>query len=112
MIVYKADVMDLNSRRGSKTEATVIESKVDKRLGTVATILVKSGELKVGDIVLVGPAWGRVRRLLSDQGKDLTSAGPSTPVQVFVYSYCICLQFSETFFSFIFISDYRLQWCS
>ncbi len=65
-----------------RASATVIESKVDRRLGVIATVLIQKGTMRIGDIVLAGPAWGRVRRILSDQGTDLQEAGPSTPIQV------------------------------
>ena len=74
--------MDLKTSGDRSAEGTVIESRVDKRLGTVVTVLVQHGKISIGDVVLIGPSWGRVRRLLSDQGADLSSAGPSTPVQV------------------------------
>ena len=82
VIQMQADVMDLKTPASSELEGTVIESRVDKRLGTVVSVLVQHGNVKIGDIVLIGPSWGRVRRLISDQGVDLTTAGPSTPVQV------------------------------
>jgi translation initiation factor IF-2 len=66
----------------AKAEGSVIEARVDKGLGVVVTALVQSGTLKVGDYVLAGPSWGRVRRLISDQKIELKEAGPSTPVQV------------------------------
>lgn len=74
--------MDLTSKPIDVAEGTIIEASVDKRLGAVSTALVQHGNLQVGDIVLAGSAWGKVRRLLSDQGKELKLAGPSTPVQV------------------------------
>lgn len=60
----------------------MLESGVDKGLGTVVTALVEKGTLKIGDFVLAGPSWGKVRRLISDQGKDIREAGPATPIQV------------------------------
>lgn len=74
--------MDLKGKLNVKPSGSVIESRIDKRLGTVATVLVQSGNLKVGDILLAGKGWGRVKKLVSDQGEDLKEAGPSTPVQV------------------------------
>lgn len=74
--------MDLNAKVGVKPTGTIIESRIDKRLGIVATVLVQKGNLKVGDILLAGKGWGRVRKMLSDQGEELKEAGPSTPVQV------------------------------
>jgi translation initiation factor IF-2 len=74
--------MDLTSKPTEIAEGTIIEASVDKRLGAVSTALVQHGNLQVGDIVLAGSAWGKVRKLLSDQGKELKLAGPSTPVQI------------------------------
>lgn len=74
--------MNLKAAVETPAEGTVIESRVDKGMGTVVTALVQKGSLKVGDYVLAGPSWGRVRRLISDQKTDLETAGPSTPVQV------------------------------
>jgi translation initiation factor IF-2 len=58
---------------------------VDKGLGVVVTALVQKGSLKIGDYVLAGNSWGKVRRLVSDQKRELKEAGPSTPVQVYMY---------------------------
>lgn len=74
--------MNLRSPVECKAQGTVIEARVDKGLGVIVTCLVQSGTLKVGDYVLAGPSWGRVRRLISDQGADLKEAGPSSPVQI------------------------------
>lgn len=74
--------MELTADPTAKPEGTIIESRVDKRLGTIATILVQKGTLKVGDIILAGSGWGKVRKMTSDQGIELKEAGPSTPIQV------------------------------
>ena len=74
--------MDLRAPEECRAEGTILEARMDKRLGIVATVLVQAGKLKVGDFVLAGQSWGRVRRMLSDQGVELKEAGPSTPVQV------------------------------
>ena len=74
--------MNLRAAVDIKAEGSVIEARVDKGMGVVVTALVQKGTLRVGDYVLAGPSWGRVRRLVSDQKKELTEAGPSTPVQV------------------------------
>lgn len=81
-VLLQADVMNLKSAVDCKASGTVIEARVDKGLGVIATCLVQSGTLRIGDIVLAGPSWGRVRRIISDAGKDLKEAGPSTPVQL------------------------------
>jgi translation initiation factor IF-2 len=74
--------MNLKAAKDMRAEGTVIEARVDKRVGVTATALVREGTLKVGDYVLAGASWGRVRKLLSDQGSVLDSAGPTVPVQV------------------------------
>lgn len=87
--------MNLVSRPVINSEGTIIEASIDKRQGVVATGIVQHGTLKIGDCVVAGPSWGRVRRLLSDQGKELKEAGPSTPVQVRnVYLFYVFLDFS------------------
>jgi translation initiation factor IF-2 len=73
--------MGLKAPVATSAVGSVIEARIDKGLGVVVTTLIQSGTLKVGDYVLAGPSWGRVRRIISDQGKELKEAGPSTPVQ-------------------------------
>ena len=67
-------------------EGTVIEAKLDRGRGPVATVLIQRGTLKVGDLIVAGAEWGRVRALLSDIGRQVDSAGPSTPVEVLGFS--------------------------
>lgn len=74
--------MNLKARSEGFAEGTVLEARVDKGQGVVVTGLVSKGTLKIGDCVLAGPSWGRIKRILSDESKELKSAGPSTPVQV------------------------------
>lgn len=74
--------MNLRAPVDTLAEGTVIEARVDKGMGVVVTALVQKGSLKIGDYVLAGPSWGKVRRLVSDQRVELKEAGPSTPVQV------------------------------
>ena len=85
-IQLQAELMNLRAPVACGAEGTVIESRVDRGLGTVVTALVEKGTLKVGDFVLAGPSWGKVRRLVSDQGKDIKEAGPTMPVQVSIPS--------------------------
>jgi translation initiation factor IF-2 len=85
-IQLQAEVMNLKAPVACRAEGTVLESRVDRGLGVVVTALVAKGNLKIGDFVLAGPSWGKVRRLISDQGKDIKEAGPSTPVQVTLLS--------------------------
>ncbi|MBX3550805.1 MAG: translation initiation factor IF-2 [Xanthobacteraceae bacterium] len=81
-IGLQAEILELKANPDRPAEGTVIEAKLDKGRGTVATVLVQRGTLNVGDIVLAGAEWGRVRALVSDKGEQLKSAGPSTPVEI------------------------------
>ncbi|TPW10524.1 MAG: translation initiation factor IF-2, partial [Halothiobacillaceae bacterium] len=75
-------VMELNAHVTGPARGTVIESRLDKGRGPVATILIQSGLLKKGDIILTGHEYGRVRALIDENGKQIEQAGPSTPVEV------------------------------
>ena len=81
-ILLQAEMLDLKANPDRTAEGAVIEAKLDKGRGPVATVLVQRGTLKVGDIVVAGSEWGRVRLLQNDRGETVTSAGPSTPVEV------------------------------
>ena len=81
-ILVQAEVMDLKANPDRSAEGVVIESKVDRGRGAVATVLVKRGTLKRGDIVVAGDSWGRVRALLNERDEQVPSAEPSTPVEV------------------------------
>ncbi len=81
-ILLQAEVLDLKANPDRPAEAAVIESKLDRGRGTVATVLVQKGTLKRGDIVVAGSAWGRVRALTNERGQALQGAGPSEPVEV------------------------------
>ena len=81
-IQLQADIMNLQAPIACRAEGTVIEARVDRGLGVVVTALVEKGTLRLGDFVLAGPSWGKVRRIVNDQGKELKKAGPSTPVQI------------------------------
>ena len=83
-ILLQADVMDLRARTDIRLSGSVVESKVDKKCGVLTTVLVRQGMLRVGDILVAGSGWGKVKRILSDQGIQLKEVGPSTPVQVSV----------------------------
>ena len=82
MIALQADILDLKTNSQRPAEGTVIEAKLDRGRGPVATVLVQRGSLKVGDIIVAGAEMGRVRALISDQGENLDEAGPSVPVEV------------------------------
>jgi translation initiation factor IF-2 len=81
-IAVQAEIMELKANPDRAAEGTVIEAKLDKGRGPVATILVRRGTLKVGDIFVCGAESGRVRALIDDQGKQIKSATPSMPVEV------------------------------
>ena len=81
-ILLQAEVLELKASPNRAGEGTVIEAKLDKGRGPVATILVQSGTLHIGDIVVAGGAWGRVRALVNDLGVQIKEAGPSIPVEV------------------------------
>ncbi len=82
MIALQAEILDLKTNSTRPAEGTVIEAKLDRGRGPVATVLVQRGTLKVGDIVVAGAEMGRVRALISDQGDTVEEAGPSVPVEV------------------------------
>jgi translation initiation factor IF-2 len=81
-ISLQAEVLDLKANPARTAEGTVIESKLDRGRGPVATVLVQKGTLRQGDIVVAGTEWGRVRALVDDKGRQLKEAGPSLPVEV------------------------------
>ncbi|CAN1534253.1 InfB Translation initiation factor 2 (IF-2; GTPase) [Caulobacteraceae bacterium] len=81
-VLLLAEVLDLKANPDRTAEGVVIESKLDKGRGAVATVLVKRGTLKRGEIVVAGAAWGKVRALLNERDEQLTEAGPSTPVEI------------------------------
>lgn len=86
MIALQAELLDLKADPQRPAEGTVIEAKLDRGRGPVATVLVQRGTLKVGDLVVAGAEWGRVRALVSDTGETISRAGPSTPVEVLGFS--------------------------
>src|SRR3984957_12615004 len=81
-ILLQAEILDLRANPDRTAEGSVIESRLDRGRGPVGTILVQRGTLKLGDIVVAGAEWGRVRAMLDDKGKPITQAGPSTPVEI------------------------------
>ncbi len=81
-LALQAELLDLKADPNRPAEGTVIEAKLDRGRGPVATVLVQRGTLDTGDIVVAGAEWGRVRALISDTGKPLNAAGPSMPVEV------------------------------
>ena len=81
-ILLQAEMLDLEAVAAGPASGVVIESRLDKGRGPVATILIQDGELKQGDIVLCGLEYGRVRAMRNENGQTITSAGPSIPVEV------------------------------
>jgi len=82
MIALQAELLDLKTNSDRPAEGTVIEAKLDRGRGPVATVLVQRGTLRVGDIIVAGAEMGRVRALISDQGDTVEEAGPAVPVEV------------------------------
>jgi translation initiation factor IF-2 len=85
-ITLQAEVLDLRANPARSAEGTVIEARLDRGRGPVATVLVQRGTLYPGDIVVAGSEWGRVRALLDDKGQFRQEAGPSMPVEVLGFS--------------------------
>jgi len=81
-VLLQAEVLELRAVRDGPAKGLVIESQLDKGRGPVATVLVQSGTLKRGDVVLAGSAFGRVRAMLDESGKPVHEAGPSIPVEI------------------------------
>jgi len=81
-VLLQAEVLELKAPVDAMAKGLVIEAKLDKGRGPVATILVQSGTLNVGDVVLAGQTFGRVRAMLDENGKTIKSAGPSIPVEI------------------------------
>ena len=81
-IILQSEVLELRANANRPAEGTVIEAKLDRGRGPVATVLVQRGTLRVGDILVAGSEWGKVRALLDDRGDNVKDAGPSAPVEV------------------------------
>jgi translation initiation factor IF-2 len=82
VIALQAEVLELKANPNRPAEGTVIEARLDRGRGPVATVLVQRGTLRPGDIVVAGSEWGRVRALVSDTGHAVVAAGPSMPVEI------------------------------
>ncbi|MCI0485483.1 MAG: translation initiation factor IF-2 [Blastocatellia bacterium] len=82
MIILSADLLELKSNPGRLASGVVLEAKLDRGRGSVATVLVQQGSLKVGDPFIAGQIFGRVRAMFDDRGRNVETAGPSTPVEV------------------------------
>ena len=82
MVLFVAEYQSLTANPNRKAQGTIIEARVDKGVGAVATVLVQNGTLKVGDYVVVGTCTGKIRALTNDKHERIKSAGPSMPVQI------------------------------
>ncbi|OOM76915.1 translation initiation factor IF-2 [Clostridium sp. BL-8] len=82
MVLLTAEMLELKANKNRRAVGTVIEAKLDKGRGAVASLLVQNGTLRVGDSILVGSTYGRIRAMFDDTGKKIKSAGPSIPVEV------------------------------
>ncbi|XZG69341.1 translation initiation factor IF-2 [Chitinibacteraceae bacterium HSL-7] len=81
-VLLQAEVLELTAPVDAPAKGVIVEARLDKGRGAVATLLVQSGTLKKGDVVLAGQTWGRVRAMLDENGKPVDSAGPSIPVEI------------------------------
>jgi translation initiation factor IF-2 len=81
-ILLQAELLDLRANPNRAAEGVVLEARLERGRGAVATVLIQRGTLRVGDIFVAGSEWGRVRALVDDRGQNLREAGPSTPVEV------------------------------
>ena len=82
MVLLEADVLELKANPKKQAKGAVIEARLDKARGAIATMLVQRGTLDVGDTIVVGSSIGRIRAMVNDKGKKVKSAGPSTPVEI------------------------------
>lgn len=82
MVLLSAEMLELKANENRSARGTVIEAKLDKGRGSVASLLVQNGTLKVGDSIVVGSTYGRIRAMFDDTGKNIKSAGPSIPVEI------------------------------
>ena len=82
MVLLSAEMLELKANKNRRARGTVIEAKLDKGRGSVASLLVQNGTLRVGDSIVVGSTYGRIRAMFDDTGKNIKSAGPSIPVEI------------------------------
>jgi len=81
-VLLEAELKDLKANKTRRAQGVVIESALDKGRGAVATVLIQNGTLRAGDVVVVGSAFGKIRALVDDKGKQVKKAGPSIPVEI------------------------------
>ncbi len=82
MVILTADMMELKANPDRAAKGTVVEARLDKGMGPIATVLVQNGTLKAGDIIVAGATVGRVRSMMDDKGRRVQEAGPSVPVEI------------------------------
>ena len=82
MVLLVAEVEELTANPNRKAVGIVIEARLDVGRGSVATVLVQNGTLKIGDSVVIGTAYGKIRAMMNDKGKRVKTAGPSTAVEI------------------------------
>ncbi len=82
MIILTADMMELKANPARAAKGTVVEARLDKGMGPIATVLVQNGTLRLGDIIVAGTTVGRVRSMMDDKGRRVQEAGPSVPVEI------------------------------
>lgn len=81
-ILLQAEMLEVKSNKNAPASGTIVEAKQERGRGSVATVLIGRGTLKIGNIFVCGSEWGRVRAIINDQGKNLKDAGPSQPVEI------------------------------
>jgi len=82
MVLLNADLLDLKANKNRRAQGVIIEARLDRARGPVATVLVKNGTLRIGDVVVVGSTWGRVRAMFDDKLEANKRAGPSIPAEI------------------------------
>src|SRR5690606_40134519 len=85
MILLQADVLELKANPKAEASGVIIESQIEVGRGPLATVIVQRGTLRVGDSIVCGPHWAKVRAMFDDTGKNIKEAPPSTPVRVIVW---------------------------
>jgi translation initiation factor IF-2 len=81
-ILLQAEILDLQANPNRKAQGVVVEASVDKNKGALATVLVQKGTLRIGDIIVAGTCWGKVKAMVDAEGRMIHTAGPSVPVQI------------------------------
>ena len=82
MLALQAEVLELKANPKKAARGSVVEARLDRARGAIATVLVKEGTLNIGDLVVAGEAYGKIRAMLGDKGQNITEAGPATPVEL------------------------------